>query len=178
MQLEAISSVTRPLPTLTRLLTACQGWVRPVSEEQVNGESLKNDLLSLVEWLKLTKWFSYSVHACWVCLKARFVWKFKVLGFFFLNYFICIVQRQYKDSGAVNFTSHGSEIEFFFCIIQTFFLSVSRWVLDMALRKCQSRHLFLVYKSLFNNFKGLTTTKKWSTNTLVLILSFALYLLH
>lgn len=90
-----------------------------------------------------------------------------------LNYFICIVQRQCKDSGAVNFTAHGSEVEFLFCIIQTFFfLSVFRWVLDMALRKCQSRHLFLVYKSLFNNFKVLTTTKKWSTNTLVLIFVF------
>lgn len=43
-----------------------------------------------------------------------------VFGFFFvLNYFICFIQRHYKDSGAVNFTSHGSEVEFVFCIIQT-----------------------------------------------------------
>lgn len=27
-----------------------------------------------------------------------------------LNYFVCVVQRQYKDSGAVNFTSRGSEV--------------------------------------------------------------------
>lgn len=170
--------MSRPLSTLTRLLTACQGWVRPVSEEQVNGESLKNDLLSVVEWLKLTKCFSYFVHACWVCLKVRFAWKFNVLGVF-LNYLFVL----YKDNIKIQVMkiSHHMVLRLNFSSVSYklfFFLSVSRWVLDMTLRKCQSRHLFLVYKSLFNNFKGLTTTKKWSTNTLVLILSFALYLLH
>lgn len=83
-----ISSKTRSFSALTRLLTSTR-LSETYFREVVWWRILKE--WSLVELLKPTKWFSYSVCACWVCLKdfIFFLRNWMFGGFLKLFYLYC-----------------------------------------------------------------------------------------